>query len=54
MTFRLEFRNSNDDLIYIQIDPFAGIYRLRKGEGLEIEAAAEVECATVSYDENKT
>jgi hypothetical protein len=37
--FRLKFTNSNDVPIFVQIDPWAGLYKLCKGD--EIEFAAD-------------
>ncbi|MFN9961338.1 MAG: hypothetical protein ACK55I_50335, partial [bacterium] len=36
--FRIKFTNSNDTPIFVQVDPWAGLYELRKGEEIEITA----------------
>ncbi len=49
---RLRFENSNDALIYVQVDPFAAVYALEKGEAIEIEADGKVERPDVSIVEH--
>lgn len=51
--FRIEFSNSREDPIYIQVDPWACVYELRKGErmGFFAEAASsEPEFSIDEYD----
>ena len=49
---RLRFENSNDSLIYVQIDPFAAVYALEKGQAIEIEADGSVERPDLTIDEH--
>lgn len=37
----IRFRNSNEDPIYLQIDPWAAVYMLKNGEELHIAAESE-------------
>jgi len=46
-TLSIRFSNSNDGPIYLQVDPWAGFYLLKKGE--EIEIVAESETASPSF-----
>lgn len=46
--FRMTFRNLNEPRIHIQVDPWAGLYELRKGE--EIEIAAECQAENPRFD----
>ena len=36
--FRVRFRNANDTALFVQVDPWAGLYRLLKGEAIEFAA----------------
>lgn len=49
--FRIKFANSNESPVFLQVDPWAGVYILRKGD--EIEIAAECEANTPSFDINE-
>ena len=48
---RLRFENSNEFIVYVQIDPFAGVYALKKRESIEIEADGEVEWPQLTIDD---
>jgi hypothetical protein len=41
-TITFQFANSNPAPIFIQVDPFAGVYRLNQGEQIEIGFDADV------------
>lgn len=41
-TFSIDFRNSNEEPIYLQVDPWAGSYKLNKGEEITIIAETSV------------
>lgn len=47
----LSFENSTNKVVTIQIDPFASLYELKKGERLEIEAEAMATKPRVTIDE---
>jgi len=36
--FRIRFSNSNEAVIFVQVDPWAGLYQLRKGDQIEFTA----------------
>lgn len=46
--FRIKFINSNETPIFIQVDPWAGLYVLQKDE--KIELGAECEDEQPSFD----
>ena len=46
-TVSITFRNSNEEPIYLQVDPWAGVYLLRKGD--EIQIIAESETSSPSF-----
>lgn len=35
-TVSITFKNSNDEPIFLQVDPWAGFYLLKKGDKIEI------------------
>src|SRR5262249_47380945 len=41
----------NDQPIYLQVDPWAGLYLLKKGEKIEIVAESETTSPSFSVDE---
>lgn len=49
--FRIRFENANKTPCYVQVDPWAGLYQLYKGEAIEIEASSTVECPSIEFDE---
>ena len=51
MKYRILFMNSNEKPFYVQVDHWAGIYKLRKGEEIEFEAESEVPCPRTEIDE---
>lgn len=48
---RVRFRNSTDTPCYVQVDPWAGLYRLQKGESVEIEGECDTACPSAEFDE---
>jgi hypothetical protein len=46
-TVSIEFKNDNDQPIYVQVDPWAGFYLLKKGD--EIEIVAESDTSSPSF-----
>lgn len=46
-TITIRFRNSNEEPIYLQVDPWAAVYMLKNGE--EIQIAAESESGEPSF-----
>ncbi len=49
----IHFSDSNEKPIYVQVDPWAGLYMLKKGESVEIVAPCDDEVPSFSVDENK-
>jgi hypothetical protein len=49
VTFK--FKNSNDISMYIQVDPWAGLYMLRKGEEIELAVKHNRDGAILEVDE---
>lgn len=49
--YRLEFSNSKDKPIFIQVDPWACLYQLRKGERIEFMVNCASDEPTFSIDE---
>ena len=49
--FRIEFSNSNDHSIFLQVDPWACLYELRKGDRIELVAESTSSEPTFSIDE---
>ena len=45
------FRNSNEQPIYLQVDPWAGLYLLRRGEEIEVIAESNTEQPSFSVEE---
>jgi hypothetical protein len=52
-TVSITFHNFNDEPIYLQVDPWAGIYLLRKDEYIEIVAESETSTPSFSVTEAK-
>jgi hypothetical protein len=48
---RLRFENLNELPINIQIDPFAGLYVLAKGDCIEIEGVSTARSPRITIDE---
>lgn len=48
------FGNNNDEPIYLQVDIWAGLYLLKKGERIEIVAASEKSSPQFNVTENGT
>lgn len=53
-TFFLRFSNSKDDPIFIQVDPWAGLYVLNKGDQIEFSADCSAETPSFEVDEYNT
>ncbi len=49
--FRIEFSNSNEDSIFVQVDPWACLYELRQGDRIEIVAESASSEPVFSIDE---
>ena len=49
--FRIKVQNSVEKPCYLQIDPWATVYRLKQGESIEIEAECDVESPAFEMDE---
>ena len=49
---RMRFSNSNEATIYVQVDPWAVVYALERGETIEIEADADSDTSTIEIDEH--
>jgi hypothetical protein len=49
--FRIKFTNSNENPIFIQVDPWAGLYVLSKGEEIEIAAVCETDHSSFDVEE---
>ena len=52
--FSLRFSNSNDEPIFVQVDPWAGLYVLHKGDEVELSAECSVENPSFEIDELNT
>jgi hypothetical protein len=52
--FSIKFSNSNDEPIFLQIDPWAAVYVLRKGDEIEIAAECLTESQSIDIQEYKT
>ena len=50
-TITIRFSNSNEQAIYLQVDPWAGVYCLAKGEEIEILAESETNLPVLQVDE---
>lgn len=50
----ITFRNDNDEPIYLQVDIWAGLYLLKKGEQIEIVAASEKTSPSFDVTESGT
>jgi hypothetical protein len=53
-TTSIRFANYNEEPIYVQVDPWAGLYRLDKDEGIEIVAESETDAPRFSVAEHGT
>ncbi len=53
-TVSIRFSNSNNEPIYLQVDPWAGWYVLTKGEEIEIVAESEKSSPSFTVNENGT
>jgi hypothetical protein len=53
-TTSIRFTNSNEQTIYLQVDPWAGLYRLEKGDEIEIVADSGIDPPTFTIDEHRT
>ena len=51
-TVLIRFHNLKDKTIELQVDPWAGIYSLRKGESIEIAAESETSSPSFSLIEH--
>lgn len=53
MTTRFIYSNSNEEPIYVQVDPWAGWYVLKKGEQISLEIVTKDEntCPSFNLDE---
>lgn len=51
ITTTIRFSNSNDEPYYIQVDPWAAVYRLAAGDTIEIVAENERDAAAFHLDE---
>jgi hypothetical protein len=47
----ITFSNSNDQPVFLQVDPWAGLYRLRKGDQVQIVAESETDSPGFQIDE---
>ena len=50
-TVSIGFRNTNEGSIYLQVDPWAGVYLLRKGDEIEIVAESETDSPSFHIEE---
>jgi hypothetical protein len=50
-TISFQYSNSNATPILIQVDPFAGIYKLNQGEQIEIGFEADLTTSAFDIDE---
>lgn len=53
-TLSIRFSNSNEGPIFLQVDPWAGLYLLLKGEEIEIVAESETSSPSFTIDESDT
>jgi hypothetical protein len=49
--YRLEFSNSKDKSIFVQVDPWACLYKLKRGERIELVMECAADQPTFSIDE---
>jgi len=52
-TVSIRFHNFNEKPIYLQVDPWAGIYLLKKDQWMEIVAESETSSPCLSVTESK-
>jgi len=45
-TVSIEFKNRNDQPIYVQVDPWAGLYLLKKGDEIQIVSESDTSSPT--------
>jgi hypothetical protein len=50
-TVSITFSNSNDQAIYLQVDPWAGVYLLKKGDRVEIISESDTNSPSFSVQE---
>ena len=50
-TVSIDFRNSNEQPVYLQVDPWAGVYLLKMGEEIRIVAESQSASASFSIEE---
>ncbi|MBL9090514.1 MAG: hypothetical protein JNL96_04785 [Planctomycetaceae bacterium] len=50
-TVSIHYENSNDEPMEIQVDPWAGLYRLAKGESIEFVAQSQTESPKFTVEE---
>jgi hypothetical protein len=50
-TISIRFANSNDPPVHVQVDPWAGVYTLEKGNAIEIVAESETTSPEFSIEE---
>jgi len=50
-TFSIRFLNSNDQPVFLQVDPWAGCYVLKKGEEIELIAPSKTNSPSFGIDE---
>ena len=53
-TVSIKFSNSNEDPIYLQVDPWAGFYMLKKNEWIQIIAESEKSSPSFDVDVSKS
>ena len=51
-TVSIGFRNSNEQPVYLQVDPWAGVYLLNQGDEIEIVAESETASPSFSIEES--
>ncbi len=52
-TVTIRFINSNDLPVFVQVDPWAGLYVLEKGQEIEILAESETASPAFQVEEHK-
>ena len=49
--FRIKFSNSNENPIFIQVEPWASVYQLRNGDEIEFVADSKGNEQAFTFDE---
>ena len=49
--YRIEFSNSKDTPVFVQVDPWACLYKLEKGDRIEFVMECDVKEPSFSIDE---